>query len=42
MLRLVFEIVMALSVILCLVFLSKLGSMKNDPDNEDDAGDDSK
>lgn len=36
MLRMVFEIVMALAVILSLVFFTKMGSMDNKADNEED------
>jgi hypothetical protein len=36
MLRMVFEIVMALAVILCLVFITKLGSLDNKDDSEED------
>jgi hypothetical protein len=36
MLRMVFEIVMALAVILCLVFITKLGSLDNKADSEED------
>jgi hypothetical protein len=36
MLRMVFEIVMALAVILCLVFLTKLGSMDNKAESDED------
>ncbi|MGR9087686.1 MAG: hypothetical protein ACU841_11510 [Gammaproteobacteria bacterium] len=43
MLRMVFEIVMALAVILCLVFLTKMGSMDSKADrDQDDSGDDPK
>lgn len=36
MLRMVFEVVMALAVILCLVFFTKIGSMDNKADSEGD------
>lgn len=35
MLRMVFEIVMALAVILCLVFFNKISSLDNKADNEE-------
>lgn len=42
MLRMVFEIVMALAVILCLVFFTKVGSAVDsediEPDNRDESG----
>lgn len=36
MLRMVFEVVMALAVILCLIFITKLGSMGKKADNEEE------
>jgi hypothetical protein len=38
MLRMVFEIVMALAVILSLVFFTKMGSLDNQTDDEDKPG----
>lgn len=39
MLRMVFEIVMALAVILTLFFLTKIGSIDNKAENEEDKED---
>ena len=39
MLRMVFEIVMALAVVITIVLITKVGSLQNDADRDDETSD---